>query len=215
MNPITKGSNINMTATNLVSTTNTGARLPIATLTFHLNTSMFKMNNGKLVKCEDEKIVIGEMYPLLEIKDDIAELSEGRFVKGIEHQNPTIHYGILEIIGDKVNVCSRNGSILRKVIKGQKFKIKDIISHRDKNIKRYAIGKNEYISSKEPVHVITGYLVIKNNKTLVIDGKPLILEARKPYPFSEVYGMQVLLTDFENTWVDVEGVDFTINHMDA
>ncbi|MFJ7667180.1 hypothetical protein ACIQXI_08725 [Lysinibacillus sp. NPDC097195] len=125
------------------------------------------------------------------------------------------HYGILEIAGEKVNVCSRNGTILRKVLKGQRFKIKDMHTNSEKNIKRYAIGKNEFISSKEPIRVITGYLVMKNNQTLVIGGKPLILEARKPYPFSEVYGMQVLLTDYDKTWVIVEGADFTLNHLDA
>lgn len=201
-----------MTATKIETISSTRARLPIATLTFHLNTSIFNLVDGELVK-SDEKIVIGNMYLLLAIKDDIAELTEGRFVKGIEHQNPTIHYGILEIVGDNVNVCSRNGVILRKVKKGQQFKIKAMNSNHDKSVTRYSIGEHEYISSKEPIRVVSGYVAMKNNLTLAVDGKPLILEARKPYPFSEVYGTQVLLTDYNNTWIDVDGVDYTVTQI--
>ncbi|MFY0521333.1 hypothetical protein ACOMCU_26440 [Lysinibacillus sp. UGB7] len=202
-----------MTATKSNSSANNQANLPISTLTFHLNTSIYKMVNGALVKCMDEKVEIGDVYPLLAINDDIAELTEGRFVKGIAHQNPSIHYGVLEVIGETANACSRNGITLRKLQKGQKFKVKAIQCSSDKSVKRFSIGKHEYISSKEPIRFIAGYLLLKNSIPLVNEEKPLTLEAHKAYAFSEVYGSHVLLTDYEDTWVDVNGIEYTINHM--
>lgn len=186
-------------------------RLPIATLTFHLNTSMYRYKNGELTKCENEHIVMGNTYPLLAIVDNIAELTDGRFVKDIAHQKPTIHYGILEVLGDAVNVCNRTGLILRQVYQGQTFKVGNKLTNGEGTTHFYAINKHEYISSVEQIRFIAGYLLLKRNLTLVYKGKPLILEANKSYPFSEAMGMQVLLTDYEDTWVDVNGLDYKIN----
>ncbi|MFJ7890554.1 hypothetical protein ACIQYL_21055 [Lysinibacillus xylanilyticus] len=200
-----------MTLLNSISPAAGIHRLPIATLTFHLNTSIYRYKNGELTKCENEHIVRGSKYPLLDLVDDIAELSEGRFVKGIAHQKPTVHYGMLEVIGDGVNVCTRSGLILRQLCQGQKFNVENIMVASEGNTRIFAINKKEYISSVEQIRFIAGYLILKRNLTLVYKGKPLILEANKPYPFSEVIGMQVLLTDYTDTWVDVNGLDYKIS----
>lgn len=202
-----------MSLNKLISPAASNQRLPIATLTFHLNTSMFRYQNGELTKCENEHIVRGNTYPLLGIVDDIAELTDGRFVKDIAHQKPTIYYGTLEVLSDGVNVCNRTGLILRQVSHGQTFKVGKMTTNSDGKTQYYAINKHEYISSAEQIRFIAGYLVLKCNLTLVYKGKPLILKASKPYPFSEVIGMQVLLTDYEDTWIDVNGLDFKIHNI--
>lgn len=199
-----------MSLNKLVSPAASSQCLPIATLTFHLNTSIYRYKNGELTKCENEHIMMGNTYPLLGIVDDIAELTDGRFVKGIAHQKPTIHYGILEVLGESVNVCNRTGLILRQVKHGQIFKVENIATNSEGTTHFYAINKHEYISTLEQIRFIAGYLLLKRNKTLVYNGKPLILEAKKPYPFSKAFGMHVLLTDYEDTWVDVNGLEYKI-----
>ena len=188
------------------------ATLPSATITFHLNTAVYRRVNGELVKSNDEKIPRGSTYPLVAIENDIAELTEGRFVKDIAHQKPTIYYGVLEVLSDGVTVCSRNGFPLRKLQKGQNLKVRNILTSDQVDSVIYAINKHEYISSVEAIRFISGYLMVAKDKTIVSEGRPIILKANQPYAFSEVYQSKILLTDFKNVWCSIDGNEFTIKH---
>jgi hypothetical protein len=117
-------------------------QLPFATMTFHLNTTVYRKQGDKLVKADNERIAIGDVEPVIALHEEgnVAELIGGRFVKDVLHQNPTIYYGILEVIGAEANVCSRNGIVQRKLCRNQSFKVKNV-KELDSGTFIYGIGK--------------------------------------------------------------------------
>jgi hypothetical protein len=164
------------------------------------------------VKADNERIAIGDVEPVIALHEEgnVAELIGGRFVKDVLHQNPTIYYGILEVIGAEANVCSRNGIVQRKLCRNQSFKVKNV-KELDSGTFIYGIGKNEYISSLEPIRFIKGYVILDNAITLS-DDSTISLLAHKPYAFSHSKEGKVFLTDVRS-WLDIYKIyPCTINH---
>lgn len=198
-----------ITGNDLLPTTE--KRIPFATMTFHLNTTVYRKNGDELVKANNERIFIGAVEPVIAVHEDgnVAELTGGRFVKDVLHQNPTIYYGILEVVGEAVKVCTRNGLIQRKLCRNQRLKVKSV-KEQGNGVYLYEIGKNEYVSSLEPIRFIKGYVAL--NKAVTLSSEhPISLLAHKPYAFSHSEDCKVFLTDL-CIWLDISKVPCTINH---
>lgn len=121
----------------------------IGKISFQFNTSCFQKNGTELVKSK-ELLKKGVLYDLISIQEDVAELAGNLFVKNLKHTKANITLGVLEVVGENVHSCSRNGVILRRLPVGYKLLVKSII-HSGMNIFIYQINELEFISSDEVV----------------------------------------------------------------
>lgn len=92
---------------------------PLARVTFPMNMSVFKKEDGELIRIQNEWILRNTTHEIVSIVDGVAELVDGRFVKDIYHNNPKIFFGRIEVIDSNVPVFSRNGIFSRYLTQGQ------------------------------------------------------------------------------------------------
>lgn len=186
-------------------------QLPIAIMTFHLNTSVYRQQGNDLIKIENERIAKDTVEPVVAFQEDgnVAELTGGRFIKDVLHQNPTIDYGIVKVFGEEARVCTRNGIVQRKLCRNQRLKVKSV-TELDNGVFLYGIGKNEYITSLEPIQFIKGYVVLDKAITISADATVSLL-AGKPYAFSHFKEGKVFLTDV-HSWLDIRNLSCSIDY---
>ncbi len=127
------------TAINLNEQMNDGKSI-IALITFPMNMSVFRKEEQELIRIPNAWILRNTTHPIVSIEDDVAELSDGRYVKNIFHNKPKIYYGEIHVIDRSVPVFKRNGTFSRYITKGQVLKV---VSNLDVNGIRY-LGINEY-----------------------------------------------------------------------
>lgn len=91
-----------------------------------MNMSAFQKEADELVRIPNKWIMRNTTHSVVAIDNNIAELSDGTFVKDIFHNNPIFCYGSIEVIENQVPVFTRNGAISRYLTIGQELKVVSI-----------------------------------------------------------------------------------------
>ncbi|MGE7843526.1 hypothetical protein ACQKNX_22455 [Lysinibacillus sp. NPDC093712] len=117
----------------------------LALITFPMNMSAFRKEAGELVRIPNKWILRNTTHPMVALDNNVAELSDGTFVKDIYHNNPKFYYGKIEVVENSVPVFTRNGTISRYLTIGQVLKV---VSTNDINsILFLGINEREIINS--------------------------------------------------------------------
>lgn len=169
-------------------------RIPIARIQFPYETHLFELINGKLVKIANAHIEKGSTHDLysLNTQEDIVEIANGHFVKGILHNKPIITFGQLQVLDDRVRVCSKNGAVLRTLTKGQLFDVRSIRETENGHIV-YGINEKEFISYQENIQFLMGEFIPDEKMLGGEDGSEILLEKGKVYGYDRIIGNQLYL----------------------
>lgn len=100
-----------------------GQKMVMCLITFPVNMSVFKKEAEELVRIPNTWIPRNTTHPIVSLKGDIAELSDGRFIKDIFHCKPKIYYGEIHVKNGNVPVYTKNGIFSRYLTKGQVIKV--------------------------------------------------------------------------------------------
>ncbi|TBV85474.1 hypothetical protein [Lysinibacillus sp. OL1] len=100
-----------------------GQKMVMCLITFPVNMSVFKREEEGLVRIPNTWIPRNTTHPIVSLKGDIAELSDGRFVKDIFHCKPKIYYGEIQVKNENVPVYTKKGTFSRYLTKGQVIKV--------------------------------------------------------------------------------------------
>lgn len=177
--------------------------LPIAQIKLGMDVPVYQMNGEEFSKVPNQYLKRNSNLSAIRVMDDFIELTDGRYIQKIQRNFESISYGKLVIVGENVNVCSPNGLILRKVTKGQSFKVLDILTLSNMGNKLFKINDKEVINSIEKVMFVSGYFQPSNTITLAIEGKPLQLVADQSYPYGEVNESYIKLNMDTDIWIDI------------
>ncbi|MBB5148014.1 hypothetical protein [Ureibacillus thermosphaericus] len=122
---------------------------PIGSITCTLVTPLYRKEGDRLIESK-EYLDKGTTKYLYRVEGNIGEIEGGLYIKDIDRKQFIISLGELEVLGDHVRTCSRNGIILRKLKKGMKYRVVSI-HQKENGVMIYGINDKEFISSDEEI----------------------------------------------------------------
>lgn len=188
-------------------------KFPIARISFKLDTSIYQKVGNELKRVPNTYIRRNTTHDVVQMLDnETFVLATGEIVKSFSNNSACITFGKLFIQEDGVNVYSRNGLLLRKVVKGQQFMVYDIqlISKNEKSIMLYKINPKEMIMQQPGVEFVMGYFKPSKNLTVSFEDETLNLETNKSYAFHDIKGDFIKLNGLDNLWINLADYKGTI-----
>lgn len=144
-----------LTIPNTKSPNNHG--LSVAILKAKKDVVLYKRSkDGKFI--ETVKAKEGLYYPILDTVDCHYKLSGDLYAPA---NSGTVHIGKGEVRIDSVNVYNKDGKVVRKLKRGQEYKV---YSYDDK---RYAIGNGEFVPKMDGITFVFGWFVVEKKMNLV------------------------------------------------
>lgn len=131
----------------MVSIRTNGEVQPKAALTMKLHVPLFRRNNeGKFEKITKQYLKRNETYIATAITENYIQLEDNTYILDRDKEHYDIRYGEVIILG-KTAICSRRGSILRYLEKGQKLKIHEFLED------CIRVGNKEFISYQGEIKI--------------------------------------------------------------
>lgn len=191
----------------ILQQSNVKHRAPIGRITFHLQTSLFRVNDGKYEKAR-EFLKIGESKDILDIKEDYIEIQDGYYIKNNEVPQYSMTFGEIIVRGNGVRTCSRNGVIIRKLKIGQKLKVVSL-KLVSSDVTVYGINEKEYISSDEDIQYVMGTFEFEADSKVMNNGQTYRYKKGDVLPYQRLDGNNILLLN--DTWLDISNLNGCLN----
>ncbi|MEX3624894.1 hypothetical protein [Viridibacillus arvi] len=116
-------------------------------LIMKMDMSLYKRKlDGSFEKIPNKYLKRNNIYKGMEVEEGVFHLDDGSYVIEQNKSHFLKYFGELRIL-ERTPICSRNGTILRYVEKGQVFKIYNVFEN------CFCIGKREYISTSSEISV--------------------------------------------------------------
>lgn len=181
--------------------------VPIGRITFHLQTSLYRKENGEYEKVKNY-LKIGETKDIFGVNGDYIEIQDNLFVKNIEEPQYTMTFGEIVVKGNNVRTCSSNGIILRKLTAGLKLKVVSLkfISN---DVTVFGINEREFISSDEDIQYRMGTFEFNTDAKVLNNGQTFKYKKGDSLPYQKIEGYCILL--FDDTWLDISTLDGTLH----
>ena len=175
-----------------------GIHAPIGRLTAKYRSTVYYLNGNELVRSK-EFLEVGVQVNVYAIHDGIGDIGEGRFIKEVDQTHFGITYGKLRILGDKVQACSKNGVVLRPLLKGSEYNVVAVKEIAD-DLALYSINDLEYLSSADEIEYIMGYFLPLEDTQSFVEKKIITHAKGIELAYKSVKGELIQLLD--NSWLN-------------
>lgn len=178
-------------------------QVPIGRLTSKYRSTIYYLNGNELVRSK-EFLEAGVQVDVLAIHDEVGDIGDGRFIKEVDFKHFDMTYGKLRILGDKVHACSKNGVILRPLLKGSEYNVV-AVKKINEALALYRINELEYLSSADEIEYIMGYFLPFEDTQSLMEKKIVLHTKGIELAYKSVNGDLIQLLD--NSWLNVGTVN--------
>lgn len=168
-------------------------QIPVGKVTAKFRSTIYYKNGKELVRSKDY-LDMGEQTTMYSLNEGVADIGAGRFIKEVDTKHFDITHGTVQIIGDNVNACSRNGVKLRTLKAGREFNVL-AIHHSINGVELYQINEWEYLSSADDILFIMGHFVPLEDTFSVINNKSIQQPKGSSIPFKSIGNGTLQLLD--------------------
>lgn len=180
------------------------SRLPIASITCLLQIPTYTKDGDTLVECR-KYLERGTTTSVFSVQDNLAEIGDGVFIKDLDrYTHIKVCFGEIAILGDDVHACSKNGTILRKLNKGTRYKVTSIDYNVD-DIALYGINGKEYISGSDNISFFMGTFIPTTDLILSTENKVCKYKKGEEIKYMRVVESRIQLVD--GTWLNMDNLE--------